>query len=503
MNRRKVLCAAVVAFLPALALAGVDTISPPEVIPTISPDDLNGISLSPDGLSGVAVGNNGAIIQFDGQNVRGGVVASGTTKDLYDVDVVSKNLAFISGRDIVMHWNAINWNKIDSFGALLPAWGTPEGDLMLFNYWNEGGVGSSFRNAYDPVAGSMIAGSYAGPLDLYFCGHSDDIKLMREDGGFEVIGNDRQVKEFNSSPLEYSIDPPLAFTFTAAWIPESECLEGPFLPKVAYGVAHGSSDIYKFDGANWQLDYDVPAGIQVTSLAGLATDHVLAVGYKGSVDNPGQNQGVILKENGSGWQDITASLFPGTEIPGLGDMAVAYSHQSCIHDGGFEDGDTAEANDCVQPPSWCAIDGSPGDCSTARIAGEEGNLVVLDKELVPDRRVDVAVTIQSNGDPTDMFVRVTNDGPDQAEDVVITVGSLLTPDAGCGLISSGKSHKGSIAVLNVGDVFSCHFSGAQADQFPRASALAVKGSERYYTDNSVACAISLGSCHQSDPRSHP
>ena len=99
MNRRKVLCAAVVAFLPALALAGVDTISPPEVIPTISPDDLNGISLSPDGLSGVAVGNNGAIIQFDGQNVRGGVVASGTTKDLYDVDVVSKNLAFISGRE--------------------------------------------------------------------------------------------------------------------------------------------------------------------------------------------------------------------------------------------------------------------------------------------------------------------------------------------------------------------------------------------------------------------
>lgn len=500
MNRRKVLCAAVVAFLPALALAGVDTISPPEVIPTISPDDLNGISLSPDGLSGVAVGNNGAIIQFDGQNVRGGVVASGTTKDLYDVDVVSKNLAFISGRDIVMHWNAINWNKIDSFGALLPAWGTPEGDLMLFNYWNEGGVGSSFRNAYDPVAGSMIAGSYAGPLDLYFCGHSDDIKLMREDGGFEVIGNDRQVKEFNSSPLEYSIDPPLAFTFTAAWIPESECLEGPFLPKVAYGVAHGSSDIYKFDGANWQLDYDVPAGIQVTSLAGLATDHVLAVGYKGSVDNPGQNQGVILKENGSGWQDITASLFPGTEIPGLGDMAVAYSHQSCIHDGGFEDGDTAEANDCVQPPSWCAIDGSPGDCSTARIAGEEGKLVALDKALTPDRRVDVNITMLVETMPISFTVRVSNDGPDAAEKVEVMVISSLAPDAGCGFSSYGEFHNVEIPVLNVGDTFSCSFTGMDPSAVAVGYAFAEVGSERDGTDNAVSCSLDAESCRQFDPQ---
>ncbi|MCB1560734.1 MAG: hypothetical protein KDI75_06530 [Xanthomonadales bacterium] len=295
------------------------------------------------------------------------------------------------------------------------------------------------------------------------------------------------------------VENPSPIHLTAAWIEPSSCQLPQALP-TGIAAVRNFNDIYAFDGTNWQPLQDIPADQTITWIKGTASGHVLAVGYKDSVDNPGSHQGVIWQCDGSSCSDVTGTLFPGGEIPGLTDIDLTYSHQSCVHVGGFEAGESAEASGCVQPEPACSVAGSPGDCMTARLAAEDGKVVELDNAVLPDRRVDVVANLQLGGAPTSFVVRVTNDGPDAAEGVRIYVTSDLQPDSGCGFHSSSNLHNLTLVALNVGDVFSCSFTGPGPENAVGAYAFPGVGTERDYNDNAVGCSFAETSCTHFDAR---
>ena len=232
-----------------LALWSAVTLADPPVTTTPTSETLTGISYSPDGQFGVAVGNAGVIVHFDSAHPAGMLVPSGTTENLYDVHVVSADFAVASGQDRILVWDGVSWTEYSRAGRQLPIWATPEQDRVFFDTWDPGGFFTGYLNGFDPQAGTFLPGSYAGPLDLVFCGHSGNISLLNENGDLEVMDNDRGTVFVDAAPL--SFDQPTPLGLTAGWIPPSACND-PALPDVAYGVSN-FNDIWAFDGSSWQL----------------------------------------------------------------------------------------------------------------------------------------------------------------------------------------------------------------------------------------------------------
>ncbi|MCB1560733.1 MAG: hypothetical protein KDI75_06525 [Xanthomonadales bacterium] len=170
----------------------------PPLLQTPTSEHFNGIAYSPDGQFGVAVGNAGAIIHFDAAHPTGVAVASGTSADLFDVHVLDRNSAVASGFDatgnqaMLLTWDGSSWSAHPNSNwsiPILPVWQAPEKDIVMFDFAG-GAAPFDFRGGFDLATNDFFPSSYAGDLDLNFCGHSNDIKVVNEDGDIGVVSND-------------------------------------------------------------------------------------------------------------------------------------------------------------------------------------------------------------------------------------------------------------------------------------------------------------------------
>lgn len=135
---------------------------------------------SPDNV--FAVGNRGTILRFNGSYWY--PMDSGTTDDLYDVWVYSRDYAAVVGRGItaaVFHYTGNHWWPEDLSGSFQSIWGSSPGDMYAAGTVGGEGYIVHFREGMVPDAPLPDHGFSdvwevwgAGPNDVYFAGRGVD-----------------------------------------------------------------------------------------------------------------------------------------------------------------------------------------------------------------------------------------------------------------------------------------------------------------------------------------
>ncbi|WP_154223234.1 DUF11 domain-containing protein [Marinicella rhabdoformis] len=310
-------------FVSILAFAG-NTLWTVQQSPTA--EVFNGISSSDQNFT-VAVGNNGVIVHYiDG--APGTLIPSGTTENLYDVYVGSKNLAIATGNDVVLRWDGVVWEEVTSGSNDIPftgTWITPEQDVMFYQ-------SLGFFNFICPNLPGVEPGDqpfcrgFNEPM-LTACGNSGDIKFIFDNGDILQLNNN--LGEINGDGLVH--DEASDLSLTAAWVENNNCTFG-FVPPREIMAIRNTNEFWLFDGSSWSnLNVTVPNDQTLSWLGGVSINALWAVGFK--PDGNGGNEAVLWHYDGATWVE-DASLPAG--MPGLTDVAVHFGLVDLIFTDGFE-----------------------------------------------------------------------------------------------------------------------------------------------------------------------
>ena len=297
-------------------------------------ETLNGVSTGQDGFA-VLVGNAGLIVHRDPEGNLS-LPASKTTEDLFDVFVHNADLAIAAGRDVILLWDGNVWDPIlTDIGDIVytSVWITPQGNTAIINTFN----GAWFHRAYFIDTAMFRPGAFGSGLDLAYCGDSDDIKSITENGSIMHFKDDLLPGPGSDATFGVLFDNLSApLNLTAAWFPPSACIRGPYEPLAAYAIDENRF-FYEFSpGTGWELmpvvGGAIPSEHNLNWLGGSSSNNMLAVGATPSMRGPG-NTGVVWSWNGMEWaQDL--SLPVGT--PGLTDVAMAIHAPDLLFVSGFE-----------------------------------------------------------------------------------------------------------------------------------------------------------------------
>ncbi len=286
----------------------------------------NGIA-SADGNFIIAVGENGTIVHFkDGDS--GTLIPSGTTEELYDVYVASPNMAVAAGEDIVLLWDGIQWDPIQTGNTdtiYTGAWISPEQDVVLFESLGQFNVICPYL---PDETNQPFCRAYSQPM-LTACGNSNDIKMLMASGDIQHVDNFLGDLS-NGQPLHTEAVP---LFLTAIWAPPLACLPGSIEPEELFAIRSGN-EFWHFDGAEWSnMNANVPFGQTLTWLSGTSNRNIIAIGFKD--DGMGGNEGVVWIYDGQNWTE-DSNLPAGT--PGLTDIVAHINLPDLIFATGFESG---------------------------------------------------------------------------------------------------------------------------------------------------------------------
>ncbi|MEZ5461667.1 hypothetical protein [Dokdonella sp.] len=256
---------------PAVAGSGSGWVL--ETVPTS--EVLNGVS-APSLDYAMAVGNNGTIVLFENGDT-GTLMVSGTSKDLLDVYASSPNLAVAAGIDTVLLWDGMSWDEIRNTtdGTLFTGtWISPEEDVVLYGIL---GASFDFVCPYFPAMPDPppFCRTFGRAL-LAACGHSDDIKVITEDG--DVYRVDNFLGDIDATnPIH---EEPGLLGLTAVYAPQLSCLSGAVPPRSMFAIRQ-SGEIWHFDGDNWtDMNVPIPASQTLTAISGTGPGLVVASGFE-------------------------------------------------------------------------------------------------------------------------------------------------------------------------------------------------------------------------------
>jgi len=485
-------------------------------------EHFNGIDSSPDGRLRIAVGNAGKIVHFNRASPSGTVMASGTTKDLFDVYVGGAGFAVASGRDNVLLWNGTNWSPIiTDDGLYLPVWATPDQSTIMYNIVDESGSSFPFhiRCSYDIAAGERSPFCQAGSLDINFCADGGDITVVQASGDIEAIQKDL-------SPTTGSVgmvfDQVNTLSLTSVFIPPTAC-NGGGLPPQEITAINNFKDVYHFGPdingvSEWTRVHTGTNDKTIVWVDGTGINDWVAGGYQPSADvNDPTNDSYALSYDGNAFTELTGFA---DGMRGITDLSYHFNYTDRIFADGGEDEPgycTDAANPaCTPAPAEC-VGSEPGDCFMLSASLELGGLAIY-KPPVPPPVADVYILGSSAGwvlpnpdgvDTVNYLFLIGNNGPETATKVSVSVaqtfGETVTVTNCADFIDITLTY-GTVFHLKgdlpKGDLHTCEFSITSRPVPGKNERTGVKSMntfnhkpDRNPANNKTVCSMQTGICN--------
>jgi photosystem II stability/assembly factor-like uncharacterized protein len=292
--------------------------SPPTVASEATkgaPDHLMSVMVLPPGtpgsIQGFAVGDNGAAAgaawRWDG--TPGGWLVSppGAVATLRGIQILNPNEAIAVGdTDGRTRWNGASW--------------TPEGGVVIATAnWrsvfavasnDEWIVGSAVGAVASIAHWNGVAWTAYAPPNVPVAVNLNSVKMLSSSDGW-AVGQGGAIIRWDG----------LSWKSIASPVASTNYLRGVWLASSADGWAVGDavapalSQIFRWDGANWNLYQTSPVATQLNAIHGTDTTNVLAVG---NFPGAGSPPAILRWTGGPAWTDISpAGVAIGLNLYGV------------------------------------------------------------------------------------------------------------------------------------------------------------------------------------------
>lgn len=280
-----------------------------------APDRLRSVRILPPGtpgsIQGFAVGDNGALVgaawRWDG--TPGGWLVSppGATATLRGVQILNPNEAIAVGdADSRTRWNGATW--------------TPEGGVVIATAdWrsvfatasnDEWIVGSAVGAVASIAHWNGVAWTAFAPPNVPVAVNLNSIQMLSSSDGW-AVGQGGAIIRWDGSSWK-SIASPVASpnNLRSVWL--ASPADGWAVGDAAFPVL---SQIFRWDGANWDLYQTSPVASQLNAIHGTDTTNVFAVGNSPGAGSP---PAIVRWTGGPAWTNISpAGVALGLNLYGV------------------------------------------------------------------------------------------------------------------------------------------------------------------------------------------